>query len=57
MARQGLPCRKELVRGELLEAPVPVAPELLRGQGGEQVYFVRLLDPGDAHRETAFTGG
>ena len=38
----------ELVRSELLMAPVPVAPELLRGQGAEQVYLVRLLDPGDA---------
>ena len=36
------------MRDELLVAPVPVAPELLRGQGGEQVYLVRLLDPGDA---------
>ena len=38
----------ELVRSELLMAPVPVAPELLRGQGAEQVYLVRLLDSGDA---------
>ena len=38
-------------------APVPVAPELLRGQGAGQVHLVRLLDPGDAHGETAFTGG
>ena len=40
----------ELVRSELLMAPVPVAPELLRGQGAEQVHLVRLLDPGDAQR-------
>ena len=45
-AGQGL----ELVRVEPLGAPVPVAPELLRGQGGVQVHLVRLLDPGDAQR-------
>jgi len=52
-----LPYRRELVCGELLGAPVPVDPELLRVQGGEQVHLVRLLDPGDARRETAFSGG
>ena len=40
----------ELVRVEPLGAPVPVAPELLRGQGGVQVHLVRLRDPGDAQR-------
>ena len=40
----------ELVRVEPLGAPVPVDPELLRGQGGVQVHLVRPVDPGDAQR-------